>query len=76
MMARITRWLRREDGQDLAEYCLITALVAMLAAAILFKVSGGMQNLWNVAGQTTNSAASAASGARPSGGGDMTKGGN
>jgi Flp pilus assembly pilin Flp len=68
--------LRRADGQDLAEYCLITAVVALIAGAILFKVSGGMQNLWNSAGQTTNSAASAASGTRHSGGGDMTKGGN
>jgi Flp pilus assembly pilin Flp len=74
-MRTIARWMRRADGQDLAEYCLITAIVALLAAAILFKVSGGMQNLWNVAGQSTSSAASAASGTtRPSG--DMSKGGN
>lgn len=74
-MRPIIRWLRRADGQDLAEYCLITALVALVAAAILFKISGGMQNLWTFAGQTTNSAATATSGSR-TGGGDMTKSGN
>jgi len=73
-MGPISRWLRRDDGQDLAEYCLLTALVALVAAAILVHVTGGMQNLWSFAGQTTNSAATAASGARTaSGGGDMTK---
>jgi Flp pilus assembly pilin Flp len=73
-MRSIVRFLRRADGQDLAEYCLITALVALIAAAILFRVSGGMQNLWNVATQTTNSGAAAASGSRSGGSGDMTKG--
>jgi Flp pilus assembly pilin Flp len=74
-MGPISRWLCRDDGQDLAEYCLLTALVALVAAAIFLQVSGGMKNLWNVAGQTTSSAATAASPAQPaSGGGDMTKG--
>jgi Flp pilus assembly pilin Flp len=72
-MRPISRWLRREDGQDLAEYCLLTALVALVAAAILAHVTGGMQNLWNFAGQTTNSAATAASGTRTGGGGDSTQ---
>lgn len=71
-MRPILRWLRRTDGQDLAEYCLLTALVALIAGAVLFYASGGMQNLWSTAGQTTNSAAAAASGSH-SGGGDVTK---
>lgn len=70
----IARWLRRADGQDLAEYCLITALVALIAGAILFRVSGGMQGIWNAAGQTTSSAAASAGGTGRTGG-DMTKGG-
>jgi Flp pilus assembly pilin Flp len=73
-MQSIARFFRRADGQDLAEYCLMTALVALLAAAILFRISGGMQNLWNVATHTTNSGAAAASGTRSGGSGDMTKG--
>ncbi len=68
-MGFITRLVRSDGGQDLAEYCLITALVALLAAAVLFKVSGGMQNLWNFAGQTANSGAAAASGVQTGGSG-------
>ena len=73
-MRPISRWLRRDDGQDLAEYCLLTALVALVAAAIFLHVTGGLQNLWGSAGQTTKSAAAAASASGPSsGGGDSTK---
>jgi len=72
-MGTLSKWLGRDDGQDLAEYCLLTALVALVAAAIFLHVTGGLKNLWNVAGQTTGSAAAAAAPAA-SGGGDMTKG--
>jgi Flp pilus assembly pilin Flp len=56
-----------ERGQDLAEYCLLTALVALLAVAVLIHMSGGMQALWDgantqlVAGNTavTNTATAA-----------------
>jgi Flp pilus assembly pilin Flp len=43
---------KNEQGQDLAEYCLITALVALFAGAIFIHVSGGVQDLWNVANTT------------------------
>jgi Flp pilus assembly pilin Flp len=36
----------------LAEYCLITALIALCACGIFYKVSGGMQNLWTTANTT------------------------
>jgi Flp pilus assembly pilin Flp len=38
----------REDecGQDLAEYCLITAFIALVALGILWHVSGGLQGMW------------------------------
>jgi Flp pilus assembly pilin Flp len=35
-----------DRGQDLAEYCLLTALVALIAAGIMIHVSGGMQAVW------------------------------
>ena len=35
-----------ERGQDLAEYCLLTALVALIALGILIHLSGGMQAIW------------------------------
>jgi len=58
----IVRFLRKDCGQDLAEYCLLTALLALIALGILYRVSGGMQGLWNTAG-TTISAGSTVSGA-------------
>jgi Flp pilus assembly pilin Flp len=51
-----------ERGQDLAEYCLLTALVSLIAVAILIHLSGGMQALWTGANTSLvagNSAVSA-----------------
>ena len=42
----------------MAEYCLLTALVALVAGAILFQVSGGMKGIWSVGNQQLNSAGS------------------
>jgi Flp pilus assembly pilin Flp len=58
-----SRVLRCDDrGQDLAEYCLLTALIALVAVGILVYFSGGMQALWGSANTTLaagNSATSA-----------------
>jgi Flp pilus assembly pilin Flp len=37
--------LRDELGQDLAEYCLVTALLAVVALGIIFHVSGGVDGI-------------------------------
>ena len=42
----ILRFVRRSEGQDLSEYCLLTALLALIALGIFWHVSGGMQALW------------------------------
>jgi Flp pilus assembly pilin Flp len=74
MLRAIRQLFRKHEdhGQDLAEYCLITALIALVAAGILFHMSGGMQGLWNSAttslasgNATTNSAASNAVSSTP-----------
>ena len=39
-------FLRNELAQDLAEYCLLTALVALIALGIFWRMSGGIENLW------------------------------
>jgi Flp pilus assembly pilin Flp len=59
---------RRDDhGQDLAEYCLLTALIALIALGIFSHVSGGIQAMWSTAG-TTLVAANAATGTQGVGG--------
>jgi Flp pilus assembly pilin Flp len=66
---RFLKALQSEDrGQDLAEYCLLTALVALLAVAILIHLSGGMQALWSdantslVAGSGTSATSTTSTG--------------
>jgi Flp pilus assembly pilin Flp len=36
---------KNELGQDLAEYCLLTALVVLIALGILYRVAGGMDGI-------------------------------
>ena len=51
----------REDtaAQDLSEYCLITALVALIALGVFIRVSGGVSNIWGAAGGAIANAGSA-----------------
>ncbi len=51
-----------ETAQGLAEYCLITALLALVALGIFIHVSGGVQNIWGTAGSTMANAGSVAAG--------------
>ena len=53
VFAAVSRAFRKEDrGQDLAEYCLLTALIALVAVAIFVHFSGGIQALWGNANAT------------------------
>jgi Flp pilus assembly pilin Flp len=52
VLHRIQQFLRRESGQDLAEYCLLTALLALIALGIILHVSGGLQGIWGTANST------------------------
>jgi len=62
VLRRILRFLRENDlGQDLAEYCLITALIALVALGIFYRVSGGMGDLWGAANTSLNSGNAAVS---------------
>ncbi len=56
MLHRGPGFFRSDRGQDLAEYCLLTALVVLVAAAIFLYVSGGIHNLWGVANTSLGSA--------------------
>ena len=52
MFQKIQQFFRRDSGQDLAEYCLLTALLAIIALGVIIHVSGGLQNLWGTANST------------------------
>jgi Flp pilus assembly pilin Flp len=43
---------RSDQGQDLAEYCLIAAVIALIGLALFIHISGGLQNLWGTANST------------------------
>ena len=50
--SKVRQWLGAEGGQDLSEYCLLLALIVLIAAGIFLKVSGGVQALWTAANST------------------------
>lgn len=53
MYQALVRLLRKDDkGQDLSEYCLLTALVALIGLGLFLYASGGVQNLWTTANTT------------------------
>ena len=53
MVPVVGKAFRIEDrGQDLAEYCLLTALIALVAVGVFVHFSGGMQALWGSANAT------------------------
>lgn len=52
MFRMIRYFLRQNLGQDLAEYCMITAVVAIIALGIFIKVSGGIQAIWGTTNTT------------------------
>ena len=50
-MQWINRFLRDESGQDLIEYTLLLAFVALASAALFIGAGGSVQGIWS----TTNS---------------------
>ena len=63
MFWRSVKALQSEDrGQDLSEYCLLTALAALVALGIIIQVSGGMQAVWNGANASLTAGNAAISG--------------
>ena len=63
MFWRFVKALQSEDrGQDLSEYCLLTALVALVALGIIIQVSGGMKAVWGGANASLTAGSAAISG--------------
>jgi Flp pilus assembly pilin Flp len=47
VLSTLSLFLREEErGQDVAEYCLITAFIALVALGIFWHFSGGLQGMW------------------------------
>jgi len=66
---RLLQRIHRDDsGQDLAEYCLLTALIALVGLGIFVPISGGMSSLWGGANTSLTAGNAAVSGT--SGAGD------
>jgi len=61
MTERWIRFVREEQGQDLVEYTLLLAFVALASAALFIGAGATMKNIWTTANLTLSQAASASS---------------
>lgn len=57
----LLRVWRHEDGQDLIEYTLLLAFVALAAAGLTIQTGGGAAAIWNAANNLLTSANRSAS---------------
>jgi len=60
-MKLFQRFLRDEEGQDLIEYTLLMAFIALASAAIFVGVGGSVNGIWQTASNQLSSAAASAS---------------
>jgi Flp pilus assembly pilin Flp len=59
MFRSIAKLFQKDElGQDLAEYCLITALLLLVGLGIFIHLSGGIQAIWGNANTTLSSSGS------------------
>jgi Flp pilus assembly pilin Flp len=56
----LKNFLRDEQGQDLIEYTLLLAFVALASAALFINAGGSISNIWTIANSRLSVAASAA----------------
>jgi Flp pilus assembly pilin Flp len=59
-MTFLSNLLRDEQGQDLIEYTLLLAFVALASAALFIGAGGSVTTIWTVANNRLQSAASSA----------------
>lgn len=57
-MNRITSFLRDEQGQDLIEYTLLLAFVALASAALFIGTGGSVNTIWTMTNAQLSNAAS------------------
>jgi len=49
---RVTHWIDRDEGQGLAEYALILALIAIVAIVALIFLGGQVSRILNTVGKS------------------------
>ncbi len=59
-MTLLKNFLKDERGQDLVEYTLLLAFVAIASAALFIGAGGSISDIWTVANDTLSSAAQSA----------------
>ena len=59
-------FLRDESGQDLVEYTMLLAFVALASAALFIAAGGSINTIWQTANNQLSLAAQCASAATPS----------
>lgn len=52
---------REEDGQDMVEYSLLLAFIALAGVSVLSTTSGNISKIWSAVSTQLSNAASAAS---------------
>lgn len=61
MKKMIMRFVREEDGQDLIEYTLLMAFIALASAAVFVNAGTSVNKIWSTASTQLSNAASTAS---------------
>jgi Flp pilus assembly pilin Flp len=59
-MTILKSFLREDQGQDLIEYTLLLAFVALASAALFIGAGGAVNNIWTIANSRLQNAADAA----------------
>jgi Flp pilus assembly pilin Flp len=58
----LKQFLKDEQGQDLIEYTLLLAFVALASAALFINAGGSIGTIWNITNSRLGNAATAANG--------------
>jgi Flp pilus assembly pilin Flp len=58
----LKQFFRDDQGQDLIEYTLLLAFVALASAALFINAGGSIANIWSITSSRLSNAATAANG--------------
>ncbi|MFB3826742.1 MAG: Flp family type IVb pilin [Bryobacteraceae bacterium] len=58
-MTFVRNFWKEEEGQDLIEYSLLMAFVALASAALFINAGGSINKIWSTANKTLENAATA-----------------